>query len=69
MDPIEVIKLGMRMRQAQREYFRTRSGAAMQDAKALEKRFDVACRELLEQPTLFNDLAGDLAKNLRPPAR
>lgn len=46
-------KLGQQMRQAQRQYFRTRSPVCLEESKSLEKRFDQACKEALEQPGLF----------------
>ena len=46
-------KLGQQVREAQRQYFRTRTPAALEASKALEKRFDQACKETLEQPGLF----------------
>lgn len=53
MDARELAKLVNEMRQAQAEYFRTRSPAALERSKALEKRVDAAVRDILEQPTLF----------------
>lgn len=41
------------MRNAQREYFRTRSSSALERAKSLEKRVDDELLEASKQPTLF----------------
>ena len=49
----QLAELVNEMRQAQREFFRTRSSAAMDRAKSLERRVDTLVREILEQPTLF----------------
>jgi hypothetical protein len=49
----ELAALVNEMRQAQREYFRTRSPAAMDRARQLETRVDRAVREILDQPSLF----------------
>ena len=46
-------KLGQQVREAQRTYFRSRTSEALATSKALEKRFDQACKETLEQPGLF----------------
>ena len=46
-------KLGQQVREAQRQYFRHRTPDALAASKALEKRFDQACKETLEQPGLF----------------
>lgn len=40
MTPYEFFRLVERMRQAQREYFRTRSSAVLRDSKRLEKDVD-----------------------------
>ncbi len=40
------------MRSAQREYFRTRSAAAMDRAKRLERRVDAEVARILTAPTL-----------------
>jgi hypothetical protein len=53
MNVKEIAELGAAMREAQKEYFRTRSEAALAKSKELEKRFDLAVREILTQPTLF----------------
>lgn len=47
MEPIEIIKLGRDMRQAQREYFRIRTTSALNKCKALEKQFDKAVEQFL----------------------
>ena len=47
MQPIEIIKLGRDMRQAQREYIRTRTTTALNKSKGLEKAFDKAVEQFL----------------------
>jgi hypothetical protein len=42
------------MRQAQKEYFRTRSPAALERSKQLEKRVDEATADVFRQPTFFD---------------
>lgn len=46
-------RLVQAMRNAQREYFRTRSNTAIAEARRLEKQVDDAVRDQLEQPRLF----------------
>lgn len=53
MTAVELAKLVADMRNAQKEYFRTRSGPALEKSKQLEKRVDTAVKELLDQPQLF----------------
>ena len=47
MQPIEIIRLGRDMRNAQKEYFRIRTSTALNKSKALEKQFDKAVEEFL----------------------
>ena len=42
MEPIEIIKLGRDMRNAQKEYFRIRTTTNLNKAKKLESSFDKA---------------------------
>jgi len=53
----EVVRLGERMRAAQKLYFRDRSGANLDLARKLEREFDVAAAKKLDEepkkPTLF----------------
>jgi|GEM_PF-6227652 len=50
----DLAKLGQRMRDSQRKYFRSdKSRAALETARDLERQFDKACVEVLSQPTLF----------------
>lgn len=44
----EVIKLGVEMRTAQKQYFRTRSPANLEASKAKERAFDLAAALALE---------------------
>lgn len=53
MEATDALKLVADMRHAQREYFRTRSNSWLHQSKLLEKRVDIALRDVLEQPTLF----------------
>ena len=53
MTAVELAKLVADMRNAQKEYFRIRSGPALEKSKQLEKRVDAAVKELLDQPQLF----------------
>lgn len=54
----ELAQLVVDARNAQREYFRTKSSTALEKSKGLEKRLDAACRDVLAQPGLF-DAKGD----------
>ena len=54
----EFARLVLRMRMAQKAYFRARKQIDLEDSKRLEREVDVACNEILRQPTLFD---------LRPP--
>lgn len=47
MEPIEIIKLGRKMRAAQNEYFRIRTTANLRKAKHLESEFDKAVEQFL----------------------
>jgi hypothetical protein len=51
----DLARLVADMRRAQREYFRTRSSAALEASKALERRVDRAVEDCLRQPSLFTD--------------
>jgi hypothetical protein len=51
----EVIKLGVEMRAAQKQYFRTRSPVNLEASKAKERAFDLAAALALETQT---DLLG-----------
>lgn len=50
----QLAELVQEMRNAQRDYFRTRSGSALDNSKRLEKRVDEALGEVLSQPGLFD---------------
>jgi hypothetical protein len=51
-----LFKLVVEMREAQRRYFRHRSGEDLERSKSLEKRVDLALREYLAAPSLpFGD--------------
>ena len=47
MEPFEIIKLGRKMRQAQKEYFRIRTSTNLKNAKHLESQFDKAVEQFL----------------------
>ena len=52
----ELAKIVVACRNAQREYFRTRSESALEAAKALEKKLDHCCAVILDdQKTLFDE--------------
>lgn len=53
MDVRQLAELVNKMRNAQREYFRTRSASSLEESKRLEKEVDRAISEALSQPTLF----------------
>ena len=55
MTAVYLAKLVADMRNAQREYFRTKSSAALGMSKALERRVDRAVEDVLRQPSLFPD--------------
>ncbi len=57
----ELAKLVQTMRSHQRNYFRTKSGAALDAAKAAEQALDTAVREILE-PGLFPPDRGEAGK-------
>ena len=50
----QLASLVQEMRNAQREYFRTRSGPALEKSKRLEKQVDDALGAVLRQPGLFD---------------
>ena len=56
----ELLHLAMKMREAQKEYFKTRRGDALADSKRLEREFDKAADEYFNppQPDLFNGPEG-----------
>lgn len=47
MEPIEIIKLGRDMRNAQKAYFRTRTTTDLKKSRHLEKCFDDAVQNFL----------------------
>lgn len=56
MDHIDFVRLVAEMRTAQREFFRTRSTAALDRSRSLERRVDEALRRELDgQGTLFEE--------------
>lgn len=56
MESSDFIKLVADMRHAQKEYFRTRSGDALEASKRLEKAVDTAIRTMGDkQKELFNE--------------
>ena len=68
MEPIEIIRLGRDMRNAQKEYFRIRTTTNLKKAKHLESQFDKAVEHFLNpsmqlcfenfntQPTPWDDI-------------
>jgi hypothetical protein len=50
------LSLAVKMREAQKEYFKTRRGDVLADSKRLEREFDKAADAFLNPPTpdLFN---------------
>lgn len=56
----DLLSLALKMREAQKEYFRTRRGDALADSKRLEREFDKAADEYFNppQPDLFNGPEG-----------
>lgn len=48
----EFARLAAKVRAAQKKYFRTRGQGDLTESKRLEKQFDHAIREALEQPAL-----------------
>lgn len=54
----EIVNLGVRMRAAQKAYFRNRTTERLEFSKGLEREFDVAAAKKLDEtpkkPTLFN---------------
>ena len=54
MTPMEIIRLGIEMRAAQKAYFRDRTQAALLRSKELERRFDREARRCVDgSDTLF----------------
>lgn len=54
MDLKDFVRLVAKMRKAQREYFRTRDPAVLEESKALEREVDAAVKELADdRPRLF----------------
>lgn len=47
MEPIEIIKLAVEVRNAQKDYWKYRTKSALNKAKQLEKRFDKIADEFL----------------------
>lgn len=61
MEAKELAQLGVEMRSAQREYFRTRTSGALERSKVLERRFDQALQEvLMVQRNLFTEQEGQV---------
>ena len=54
MSEREFARLVLRMRTAQKAYFRARKQIDLEDSKRLEREVDVACRDVLQQPSLFD---------------
>jgi len=56
----EIVRLGAKMRTAQKAYFRNRTSERLEESKRLEREFDVrAAKKLDEKPeglTLFGDV-------------
>jgi len=48
MEAIDLARVGLRMRNAQREYFRTGSQAKLRESKGLEARFDRCVAMILD---------------------
>lgn len=53
MTALELARLVVAMRTAQRKYFRTRGQGDLEASKRLELQLDRTLAELLRQPTLF----------------
>jgi hypothetical protein len=51
----ELARKVLKMRRAQKEYFRTRSSAVLEESKRLEKQVDQVVDEVLTQPRLFTE--------------
>lgn len=47
MEPIEIIKLAVEVRNAQKDYWKYRTNSALNIARQLEKRFDKIADEFL----------------------
>jgi hypothetical protein len=54
MTTVELARLIVEMRAAQKEYFRTRTQGALERSKQLERQLDRAVVDVLRQPTLFD---------------
>lgn len=50
MTVVELARLALETREAQRRYFRERTPEALERSKALEKRLDAAVKEILDPP-------------------
>lgn len=59
MDVRELAALVSDMRQAQKEYFRTRDSSVLDSCRLLERKVDRVCEEALAQPSLFDSLEQD----------
>ena len=55
MNTAELARLARDMRAAQRAYFRSRTPAALELSKALERQLDAAVARVLEGPGLFDN--------------
>lgn len=54
----EFAELVARMRRAQQRFFRTNNPDALGEAKALERKVDLALAEIARPPELFDDWEG-----------
>jgi hypothetical protein len=54
MSVIELAELAKRMRDKQKEYFRTRDTGVLEESKELERRFDAVVSQVLD-PQLFSE--------------
>jgi hypothetical protein len=54
MTTTELAELAKRMRDKQKEYFRTRKPDVLEESKELERRFDAVVSQVLD-PQLFAD--------------
>lgn len=48
-DLLDLIALGVKMRSAQKRYFKTRDRDALTESKALEKEFDAKAAQIMER--------------------
>lgn len=53
---VQLAKLGRQLRQAQKDYFLTRTTVALEESKRLERQFDRACDEAIDQQGKLFDL-------------